>query len=54
MSVPRFKRRESGMEYVDNAFNLQKDIMNLASKFSARWAKYISNQLINMHVCKPI
>ena len=32
MSVPKFKRRESGLEYVDNAFELQKEIMTLASK----------------------
>lgn len=23
MSVPRFKRKPSGLDYVDNAFNLQ-------------------------------
>lgn len=39
MSVPRFKRRPSGLDYVDNAFELQKEIMNLASKLSARWAR---------------
>ena len=39
MSVPKFKRRPSGLDYVDNAFELQKDIMNLASKLSARWAR---------------
>ena len=25
MSVPRFKRKPSGLDYVDNAFNLQDD-----------------------------
>ena len=39
MTVPKFKRRPSGLDYVDNAFELQKDIMNLASKLSARWAR---------------
>ena len=31
MSIPKFKRKPSGLDYVDNAFELQKDIMNLAS-----------------------
>ena len=39
MSVPKFKRRPSGLDYVDNAFELQKEIMTLASKLSARWAR---------------
>ena len=29
MTVPKFKRRPSGLDYVDNAFELQKDIMNI-------------------------
>ena len=37
MSIPKFNRKPSGLDYVDNAFELQKDIMNLASKLSARW-----------------
>ncbi len=39
MSVPKFKRRPSGLDYVDNAFELQKEIMTLVSKLSARWAR---------------
>lgn len=39
MSVPKFKRRPSGLDYVDNAFELQKEILTLASKLSARWAR---------------
>ena len=50
MSVPRFKRRPSGLDYVDNAFELQKDIMNLASKLSARWAR-IYTQPIDRMAC---
>lgn len=50
MSVPKFKRRPSGLDYVDNAFNLQKDIMNLASKLSARWAR-IYQQPIDKLAC---
>jgi len=26
MSIPKFKRKPSGLDYVDNAFELQKDI----------------------------
>lgn len=39
MSVPRFKRKPSGLEYIDNAYSLQQEIMNLCSKLSARLAK---------------
>ncbi len=39
MSIPKFKRKPSGLDYVDNAFELQKEIMTLASKLSARWAR---------------
>ena len=50
MSVPKFKRRESGLEYVDNAFELQKEIMTLASKLSARWAR-IYQQPVDKLAC---
>ena len=39
MSVPRFKRKPSGLDYADNAFELQVEVMNLCSKLSARWAR---------------
>lgn len=39
MSVPKFKRKPSGLEYIDNAYSLQQEIMNLCSKLSARWAR---------------
>ena len=39
MSIPKFKRKPSGLDYVDNAFELQKDIMNLASKLFSEWAR---------------
>ena len=29
MSVPKFKRKPGGLDYVDNAYNLQVEIMNL-------------------------
>ena len=35
MSVPRFKRKPSDLDYVENSF----EIMNLCSKLSARWAR---------------
>ena len=35
-SVTLFKRVPSGLDYVDNAFELQKEIMTLASILSAR------------------
>lgn len=50
MSIPKFKRKPSGRDYVDNAFELQKDIMNLASKLSARWAR-IYQQPIDKLAC---
>ena len=50
MSIPKFKRKQSGLDYVDNAFELQKDIMNLASKLSARWAR-IYQQPIDKLAC---
>ena len=50
MSVPKFKRRPSGLDYVDNAFELQKEIMNLASKLSARWAR-IYQQAVDKFAC---
>ena len=50
MSVPKFKRKPSGLDYVDNAYNLQVEIMNLCSKLSARWAR-IYQQPIDRLVC---
>lgn len=50
MSIPKFKRKPSGLDYVDNAFEIQKDIMNLASKLSARWAR-IYQQPIDKLAC---
>ena len=39
MSVPRFKRQPSEFDYVNNAFELNSEVMNLVSKLSARWAR---------------
>ena len=54
MSVPKFKRKPSGLEYVDNAFELQKDIMNLASKYRQDNQESIRNQQIEWLVYKQI
>ena len=51
MSVPKFKRLPSGLDYVDNAYELQKEIMKLASKLSARWAR-IYQQPIDEYACR--
>jgi hypothetical protein len=51
MSVPKFKRLPSGLDYVDNAYELQKEIMTLASKLSARWARILGQPIDNL-VCK--
>ena len=32
MSIPKFKRKPSGLDYLNNNFGLQKDIINLVSK----------------------
>lgn len=39
MSVPKFKRQQSEYDYVNNAYELNVEIMNLVSKLSARWAR---------------
>lgn len=39
MSVPKFKRQPSEYDYVNNAYELNVEIMNLVSKLSARWAR---------------
>ena len=51
MSVPKFKRLPSGLDYVDNAYELQKEIMTLASKLSARWARIYQQPIDNL-ACK--
>ena len=50
MSIPKWKKRESELDYVDNSYILQGDIMNLASKLSARWAR-IYQQPIDRLAC---
>ena len=39
MSLPRFKRQPCEFDYVNNAFELNAEIMNLVFKLSARWAR---------------
>ena len=58
MSVPRFRRNNSGMDYVENAYQLEVEIMNLCSKLSSRWARiyqqpidklaFLQSDLVNM------
>ena len=50
MSAPKWKRRPSGLDYVDNAFEIQKEVVNLASKLSARWSR-IYQQPIDRYAC---
>ena len=51
MSVPKFKRLPSGLDYVDNAYELQKEIITLAAKLSARWARIYPQPIDNL-ACK--
>lgn len=39
MSLPRFKRQPSEFDYVNNAYELNAEVMNLVFKLSARWAR---------------
>lgn len=51
MTVPKFKRRESELEYVKNAYEINVEVMNLVSKLSARWSRIYAepiNKLANM------
>ena len=50
MSVPRFRRKRSDIDYVQNSFEIQVEIMNLCSKLSARWAR-IYQQPIDRLAC---
>lgn len=50
MSVPRFRRKPSDLDYVQNSFEIQAEIMNLCSKLSARWAR-IYQQPIDRLAC---
>lgn len=51
MSVPKFKRQQSEYDYVNNAYELNVEIMNLVSKLSARWARIYQqpiDRLVNL------
>lgn len=37
MTVPRFKRKTNGMEYVSNAYTIQVETLLLTSKLSSKW-----------------
>ena len=38
MAIPKFKRKDTGMDYIDNAIVIQKDVLDLASKLPVKWA----------------
>lgn len=37
MSIPKFKRKLSGLEYVENAYFIQTEVLRLASKLNKKW-----------------
>ena len=39
MSVVKFKRKPSELDYVENSWEIEVRVMNLCSKLSARWAR---------------
>ena len=47
-SVTLFKRLPSGLDYVDNAYEFQKEVMIFASKLSARWARIFQQPVDNL------
>ena len=51
MSIPKFKRKPNGLEYVDNAYVIQVETLRLVSKLNKRWTNiYIVP--IEKYVCK--
>ena len=51
MSIPKFKRKPNGLEYVDNAYVIQVETLRLVSKLNKKWTNiYISP--IEKYVCK--
>ena len=37
MSIPKFKRKPNGLEYVDNAYVIQVETLRLVSKLNKKW-----------------
>ena len=50
MTVPRFKRRSNGMEYVSNAYYIQEETLILSSKLSSKWVS-IYQRPIEKYAC---
>ena len=51
MSIPKFKRKTNGLEYVDNAYVIQIETLRLVSKLNKKWTNiYIIP--IEKYVCK--
>jgi len=51
MSVPRFKRKPTGMDYVENAYFIQVETLHLASKLNSKWIT-IYQKPIQEYACK--
>lgn len=51
MSLPKFKRKPNGLEYVDNAYVIQIETLRIVSKLNKKWTNiYIIP--IEKYVCK--
>ena len=51
MSIPKFKRKPNGLEYVDNSYVIQVETLRLVSKLNKKWTDiYIIP--IEKYVCK--
>ena len=51
MSIPKFKRKPNGLEYMDNAYVIQVETLRLVSKLNKKWTNiYIIP--IEKYVCK--
>ena len=37
MSIPKFKRKPNGLEYVDNAYVIQVETLRIVSKLNKKW-----------------
>lgn len=50
MYIPTFRRKTTGLDYVDNAYEIKKETMNLVSRLSTRWLR-IYQQPIDRLAC---
>lgn len=51
MSIPMFRRKPNGLEYVKNAYFIQTEVLRLVSKLNKKWT-YIYIIPIEKYVCK--